>query len=107
MASVKKIYDNDSFSVKRVSDPIKDFVKSLSDENLLFLNITMSRKIGSDLADSLTYLQKNPNVDDWLKTANNWQDFFNMIDYVEYCTHHEIRKRANLQVPANKNHKVK
>jgi len=81
----------------RFSDIVKEYVKRLSDDDLQFLNIRLSNRLGGDVGEAVELLQKNTEVDKWLASSNNAMEFFDMLDLVEQHLQHENQKRYSYE----------
>lgn len=74
-------------------DILRDYVKKLGDEDLKWINIRLSQRVGSDVAEVLQFVEKHPDMDRWLSLASTASDFFDMVDQVDQCVQQEVKKR--------------
>lgn len=72
---------------------LREYVKKLNDEDIKYINTRLDRRIGSDVAELVDFLQKNQEVDKWLSGACNADAFFDMIDQVSSHAQQEAKKR--------------
>lgn len=77
----------------KFSDTLKDYVKRLSDDDLHFLNVRLSNRLGGDVGEAVEFLQKNSEIDRWLALSNNATEFFDMVDLVDQQLQYEAQKR--------------
>jgi len=80
----------------RFSDTIKEYVRKLTDDDLRFLHMRLSQRIGSDLAEAIDLLQRNAEVDHWLSLSKSATDFYDMIDAVDVAVQNEVKRRFTL-----------
>ena len=80
----------------RFSDTIKEYVRKLTDDDLRFLNVRLSQRIGSDVAEAIELLEHNAEVDHWLCLSKNANDFYDMIDAVDAVVQSEAKRRFTL-----------
>lgn len=80
--------------MKKMVDVSKEFVKKVNDDDLRFLHVRFSQRIGSDMAEAIQYLQRIPEMDRWLSTASTSQEFLGMVDHVENCIQNEFFRRS-------------
>jgi len=76
----------------RFSDTVREYARKLNDDDLRFLDLYLSRRVGADVAEAVEFLQHNSEIDRWLSLCKDGTDFFDMLDQVN----------AGLQVEANK-----
>ena len=80
----------------RLSDSIKEYARKLSDEDLRFLNMRLSQRIGADVAEAVELLQRNSDVDHWLGLSKSASDFYDMIDTVDVALQTEAKRRFSV-----------
>ena len=82
----------------RSSDSIlMEYVKKLSDDDLSWLRIRSKQDVAGDKAEIATFLSKDRDVDRWLQTAANADEFFNMLDQVAYHFQQENNRRNDFK----------
>lgn len=77
-------------------DICKDFVRKLSDENLRYFKSKLAQRLGGDVGEVVEFVQKNSEMDRWLGSARNAEEFFDMIDHLDDMIESEIEKRYTL-----------
>lgn len=77
----------------RFSDTVKEYARKVSDDDLRYLHLRLSQRIGSDVAESIELLQRNSDIDHWLSQAKSASDFFDMIDIVDQAVQNETKRR--------------
>jgi len=79
--------------MKKSDNLLKDYVSRLTTEELRFICFRLDQRIGSDLSDALNIISKNVDVDKWLQTARNGEEFYDMVDTIFEYADREIGKR--------------
>lgn len=77
-------------------DICKDFVRKLSDENLRYFKSKLAQRLGGDVGEVVEFVQKNSEMDRWLGSARNAEEYFDMIDHLDDMIESEIEKRYTL-----------
>jgi hypothetical protein len=77
---------------------LKDYVRSLSSDDLRELGQRYSQKLYGDYCEIALALQKNRELDQWLKTATSSTEFFEMMDQVGDAITREQNKREREDV---------
>lgn len=80
-------------ATKKNSDVVKEFVKKMSDDDLKFVNSRLTQRLGGDIAEAIELIQNDKNIDAWFSTANNGNDFFDMVEVVHSVVQMEVKKR--------------
>ena len=80
--------------IKNNNEMLKEYVRKLSEDDLKFISIRLTQRLGSDVGEVVELLQKNSEVDKWLSTSNNAEEFFDMVDLVEQQIQSEIKRRV-------------
>jgi hypothetical protein len=75
------------------NDALREYIKKLNDDDLKFIGTRLSQRIGSDVGDAVEVIQRNSDMDRWLSSAVNADDFFEMVDQLDNCVQQEVRKR--------------
>lgn len=79
--------------MKRTDAQIKEFCRTLSDEQLRFLNMRFFQNYPGDRAEVLDFLSKNKVVDKYLSTAASCDDFFDYYDHIGELVKQEVDRR--------------
>jgi hypothetical protein len=72
---------------------IREYAKKLSDDELRYLNIRLTQRIGGDIAEAVECIQSNQEMDRWLSGASSASDFFDMVDQVDGYIQQEVKRR--------------
>ncbi len=78
----------------RRTDTIKEYVKNLSEEDWRFLQNRLSQRLGGDLTEAVTFLEKNPEIDRFLGAASSNSDYYNRIDHIEAMIQGDSKRRS-------------
>lgn len=81
--------------MKRPDIYLKEYCQRLSDENLKFLHSRFSQNLSGDAEEILGFLSNVREIDKWLITAETHDDFYDMIDLVQYAVTKEHERRSN------------
>lgn len=77
----------------KFSDTIKEYVRKLADDDIRLLHMRLSQRLGSDLAEAIEFMQKNPEVDYWLSASKNADDLYDMVDAIDHLVQNETKRR--------------
>jgi hypothetical protein len=77
----------------RFFDTIKEYARKLSDDDLYFVSLRLTQRVGSDVGDVVEFMQRNQDVDYWLSSSKDCNDFFDMIDAIDNIIQNESRRR--------------
>lgn len=81
---------------KNIPHPgMREFVRSLSDENLSWLVSRLEQRFPGDLPDALSFMQKNDEANRFLGNANCSREFFETLDTLTSLLWAENRRRNN------------
>jgi hypothetical protein len=81
----------------KFSDTAKDYARKLNDDELRFLSLRLSQRLGADLSEAIDVLQRNPDIDYWLSLSKNATEFYEMIDSVDALLQIEAKRRYSIQ----------
>jgi len=86
---------NIGFAMKgnKFLDTLKEYARKLSDDDLHYLHLRFSQRIGADVAEAIELIQQNADMDYWLSLAKTSTDFFDMIDIVDNGIQSEMKRR--------------
>lgn len=79
--------------MKRTDAQIREFCRTLSDEQLRFLNMRFYQNYPGDRAEVLEILSKNKSVDKYLSSAVSCDEFFDHYDHVGDLVKQEVDRR--------------
>jgi len=73
---------------------IRDIVRKIEDDDVRFLHMRLSQRIGGDLAESLILIQDNyPELDNLLADTPNAEAVYDIVDIVQKSVQDEWRRR--------------
>ena len=72
---------------------LKEYCAKLSDDNVKFLQARLSQRISSDLSEATEFLGSFREIDKWLCSAADVNQFYDMIDTVQYAVQREHERR--------------
>ncbi len=81
--------------MKRPDIYLKEYCQRLSDENLKFLQSRFSQNLSGDAEEILVYLSNVREIDKWLVSAESHDDFYDMLDLIQYSVNKEHDRRSN------------
>jgi hypothetical protein len=81
--------------MKKPEHMLKEYVKTLSDENLKFIHTRYASLCQGDRAEILSIFSKNEEVDRWLRGADSAGDLFDMLDYLRDFVEREYKRRLS------------
>lgn len=74
---------------------IKNYTRRLTDHELENINCRLEDKLSGDLPECLRLFQKMPDLDRWLLTADDYEEFYYMLDLIEEVMAEEAAKRRS------------
>jgi predicted CopG family antitoxin len=80
----------------KFSDVIKEYARKLSDDDLRFINMRLSQRVGADVAEAIELLQHNAEVDHWLGLSKSANELYDMIDTIDVTLQGESKRRFAL-----------
>lgn len=81
---------------KSIQDVVKNYVRKLSESDLEILHSRFTERLNGDFEESLTIMQKVPELDKLLCSAPTSAEFYNIIDTAEEAIEAEYKKRFQL-----------
>lgn len=79
--------------MKKFNDVVREYARWLSDEDLKYVGIRLANRLGGDMGEAIEVLQRHAGLDRWLAAANSADEFFAMIDQLDYYVQSELKKR--------------
>lgn len=73
---------------------VTEYLSSISDDMLEFLNSRLTEKFAGDLAEVLNELSKEKRMDNLLSNATSSEAIFNLLDEIKDVVHKECKKRG-------------
>ena len=86
--------------MKRTDAQIREYCRTLSDDQLRFLNMRFYQNYPGDRAEVLEVLSKNKSVDKFLSCAADCDDFFDCYDHIGDLIKQEVDRRKKAPKPA-------
>jgi hypothetical protein len=80
--------------MKKIDTVIKEYVVKLPYDSLKYLFDRFDERIGPDLAETIEFLSKNPDVDKFFAAAKNGDEFWASVDLVASFVEKEIMRRT-------------
>lgn len=80
--------------MKKIDSVIKEYVIKLPFDNLKFLFDRFDERIGPDLSDAIDFISKNPDIDKFLGTAKDGDEFWVAVDMVSSFVEKEFQRRT-------------
>jgi len=80
--------------MKKFESVIRTYLSGLSFDELRFLAIRFTDRIGSDIAEVTEFLSKSPEMDRFLLTARNAEEFYDMLDLIHTYVEKEFYRRT-------------
>lgn len=78
-----------------VASLVKDYCRSLSDEDIRWLYTLLDQRLGGDLGAAVSFIEKNNDINRWLGAACNAVEFYEMIDKIGSGIAFELRRRGD------------
>ena len=72
---------------------LKEYCAKLSYDNVKFLQARLSQRIAGDLSESVDFLGGVREIDKWLSSATDVNQFYDMIDMIQFAVQKEHEKR--------------
>ena len=72
---------------------LKEYCAKLSDDNVKFLQARLSNRISGDLGEAVEFLSGFREIDRWLSSASDVNQFYDMVDTVQYAVQREHERR--------------
>jgi hypothetical protein len=80
--------------MKKLDNVLKNWVERLTLDNLKLLQPRLEERLGGDLGEALELISSTPEIDRWLQSAANANDFYDMLDTLSEYVTRELRKRV-------------
>ena len=74
---------------------LKEYCSKLSDEHVKFLIGRLNQRLSGDLSEAVDFLSHVREIDKWLISANDSDEFYNMIDIIHAAVGKEHERRLN------------
>ena len=75
---------------------LKEFCHKLSDDHVRFLQGRLNQRLSGDMAEAVDFLSKIREIDKWLGSATDSNEFYDMVDMVYYAVNKEHEKRSGI-----------
>ena len=80
--------------MKKADSMLKEYARSLNEDTLRLLNMRFSQAMCGDLAEAAEILSNNRSVDNWLSSATNVDEFYEMLDQIADFVRRELSRRG-------------
>lgn len=67
---------------KQVVDLVRNYIRRLSDDDFTFIYSRLHDRMGGDMGDAISQMQRSPDIDHWFSTAKTCNEMYDMIDLV-------------------------
>ncbi len=74
-------------------ETLKEYVRKLGDEDLHFLGVRLSQRMGGDVGDALLLMEDNQEVDRILSLTTCAEELYSVVDELEGLVQQESRRR--------------
>lgn len=78
---------------KNDNSVLKEYAKKLYIDDLNFLMVRLSQRLGSDLSEAAELMQRDKEIDKWLCSASNHAEWYEKIDRIGEFLRIEIDRR--------------
>lgn len=79
---------------------LKEYVSSLSDDDLKYLDGRLNQRLSGDIAEVLNFLEKTSKVDTIMSKSKSADDLYDLVDAIQKIVLGEIQNRPRLFEPA-------
>jgi len=79
---------------------LREYVAQLSVGELQSVNQRLSHKLCGDYAEVARILSQDKEIDQWLRSANSADEWFNLLDIIEAAIGKELKRREQQEVAA-------
>jgi len=76
---------------KQTADMIRNYVRKLSESELMWLHHRLIARLGNDLAESIKVMSKSPEMDRWFFTSTSAIELYDMVDIVQQYVERDNR----------------
>lgn len=73
---------------------LREYATSLNDDELKYLLMRLDQRFGGDVGEAVLLLQHNEGIDNWLRTARSYEEFFRLLDVVQNHMEYESKRRS-------------
>lgn len=73
---------------------LREYAAALNDEELKYLYMRLDQRFTGDVAEALLIMQRHEGIDNWLKSAKSYHDFFGLLDVVVNQFEYESKRRS-------------
>ena len=76
---------------KQVADLVRNYVRTLTDNDLVWLDSRLHDRLGGDVAEAVNFMGKNIHMDKLLCTAMTAYELYDIVDLVEQYVQQDQR----------------
>lgn len=73
---------------------VAEYATQLSDDELRWLGLRLTERLGGDLGEAVEFLSKNEKIDAYLKTTNTADELFEATERIREVVTKECKKRG-------------
>jgi hypothetical protein len=73
---------------------LREYAAALNDDELKYLYMRLDQRFDGDVAEALLIMQRHEGIDNWLKSAKRYNDFFGLLDVVVHHFEYESKRRS-------------
>lgn len=84
------------FRMKKPEIYLKEYCQKLSDDQVKFLIGRLNQRLAGDLAEAVDHLSHVREIDRWLGSASDSNEFYDMVDLIHVAVGREHERRLNL-----------
>ena len=78
---------------KKPENMVKEYVRRLADDDVKLLQSRCRQRLQGDAAEVLHLVARAGEIDRWLGSAKSFDEFFEMVDLLEFCVDREFSRR--------------
>ena len=76
---------------KQVSDLARNYVRLLSDSDLIWLYNKLHDRLGDDVAEAIQFMSKSSQIDRWFATSRTANELYDMVDIIQQYVEQDNR----------------
>ena len=82
---------------KSVVDLVRGYIRRIPDDDFIFLHTRLTQRLGGDVAESVIFMEKMPEMDRWFSTAAGANDLYDMVDIVYEYLESDSRSKSRFK----------
>lgn len=80
--------------MKKIDTVLRDYVSKLPFDSLKYLFDRFDERVGPDLHEAIDFVSKNSDIDKFLASAKNYEEFWGVVDQVAAHVEKEFIRRT-------------